>query len=347
SGTSVNIFNKIGAGTLAFTAQNTYWGETIINSGTLMIGDGGTTGGVSSNTPAITVEPGATLAVNRSDTVTQGTNPFKVAVSGEGGFTQAGNGTTVLMFANTYIGPTTLEAGTLTLGAAGVLPDASDVFIGNATLTTGSFAETAGRLDITSTATLQLGSGATLAFADSSAVDWTGGTLTITGSFVSGSSLRFGTTSSGLTPAQLAQITRAGVTNFLLDTNGYLIANTASTFTSWQTANSSAGAFTADHDGDGVANGIEYFLGGSGNTTGTTPLPGVTSTSGTLTITWTKSATYPGVYGINFWIESTDTLTGTWTTETVGGNVAVNGSNIIYTFPASTRRFVRLKVVGP
>lgn len=89
SGTS-NIFNKTGAGTLAFTAQNSYWGETIINSGTLMIGDGGTTGGLSSNTPIITVEPGATLAVNRSDTVTQGSNAFKAAVTGDGGFTQTG-----------------------------------------------------------------------------------------------------------------------------------------------------------------------------------------------------------------------------------------------------------------
>ena len=105
--------------------------------------------------------------------------------------------------------------------------------------------------------------------------------------------------------------------------------------------------FTADHDNDGVANGIEYFIGGNSNTTGTTPLPGVTNTSGTLSITWTKSATYPGTYGTNFWIESTDTLTGPWTTETVGGTVTVNGNNITYTFPTSTRRFVRLKVVGP
>ena len=118
-------------------------------------------------------------------------------------------------------------------------------------------------------------------------------------------------------------------------------------FTSWQTSNSSAGAFTADHDGDGVANGIEYFVGGNGNTTGQTTLPGVTNTGGTLSITWTKSATYPGTYGTNFWIESSGTLTGTWTTETVGGTVTVNGTNITYTFPASARRFVRLKVVGP
>jgi hypothetical protein len=77
-------------------------------------------------------------------------------------------------------------------------------------------------------------------------------------------------------------------------------------------------------------------------------LPGVTNTSGTLSITWTKSATYPGTYGTNFWIESSETLTGTWTIEILGGNVIQTGNNITYTFPAGgTRRFVRLKVVGP
>ena len=47
-----NRFNKAGAGTLAFTAQNNYWGDTIIGAGTLMIGDGGTVGGVSQNSRA-------------------------------------------------------------------------------------------------------------------------------------------------------------------------------------------------------------------------------------------------------------------------------------------------------
>jgi hypothetical protein len=76
-------------------------------------------------------------------------------------------------------------------------------------------------------------------------------------------------------------------------------------------------------------------------------LPDVANTSGTLSITWTKATTYPGVYGTNFWIESTDTLTGTWTVESIGGNVVINGNAITYTFPSTGRRFARLKVVGP
>jgi autotransporter-associated beta strand protein len=284
SGTS-NVFSKSGAGTLAFTAQNSYWGDTIVGAGTLMIGDGSTVGGVSQNTPNIIVEAGATLAANRSNTLTQGTNPFKVAITGDGGFTQAGSGNTVLVLANTYIGPTTLDAGTLTLGAAGVLPDASEVSIGNATLATGSFSETAGRLVITGTATVQLGTGTVLAFADSSAVDWTGGTLNLSGNFVSGSSLRFGTNGSGLTPSQLALITIHGnPAHLALDGMGYLMSG----YPVWKTTHAPTGTAADDFDNDGVPNAIEYILGGAANTRDLAKLPTATTTGGNFVLTFIR-----------------------------------------------------------
>jgi hypothetical protein len=202
-----------------------------------------------------------------------------------------------------------------------VLPT-NAVTIGAATLDAGAFTDATGTLDVTTaTSTIRLGTGAALSFADSSAIDWTGGTLNLTGTFVSGSSLRFGTSANALTPTQLAKITAAGFTSFALNSNGYLTASVAASFTNWQTTNGVSGLFTADHDNDGVANGIEYFLGGNTNTTGTTPLPDVANTSGTLSITWTV--------------------------ESIGGNVVINGNAITYTFPSTGRRFARLKVVGP
>ncbi len=346
SGTT-NIFSKSGAGTLAFTAQNTYWGETIINSGTLMIGDGGAVGGISQNTPIITVEPGAVLAVNRSNTLTQGTNALKVAITGEGGFTQAGSGNTVLMLANTYIGPTTVDAGTLTLGAAGVLPDASEVSIGNATLAAGSFTETAGRLVITGAATLNLGTGAALSFANSSAISWTGGTLNITGTFVSGSSLRFGTTSSGLTPAQIALISATGFTSFGLDANGYLTASTAVSFSSWIAGTFANGIVPLakrgpndDPDHDGISNLIEYALIGLDPTTNNPPVSAFTSN----TLSFTKR---PGTSGLVYSIqESIDLGVSDVWSEVTGGMYVNNGSIISYTFnPGSpVKSFLRLKV---
>ena len=129
----------------------------------------------------------------------------------------------VLSGSNAYTGATSINAGTLALGASNVLPNATAVSIGAATLDVATYTDTAGTLDPTGAATINLGAGATLAFADSSAVDWNGGTLNITGSFVSGASLRFGTTRDGLTAAQLGKITATGISNFGLNESGYLI----------------------------------------------------------------------------------------------------------------------------
>jgi hypothetical protein len=77
-------------------------------------------------------------------------------------------------------------------------------------------------------------------------------------------------------------------------------------------------------------------------------MPGVANDSGTLSVTWTKSNNYPGTYGSNFWVETSDNLTSDWTMETVGGNVTLTGNNITYTFPAGgAAKFARLKVIGP
>lgn len=121
-------------------------------------------------------------------------------------------------------------------------------------------------------------------------------------------------------------------------------------YSSWAALNSAGANLNDDHDNDGVANGVEYFLGGpTGNTTGFTALPGVTNTGGTLTVTWVMGSGYAGVYGTDFTVETSDTLTGIWTTETSGVNVVVSGSNVTYTFPAplGTKKFARLKVTGP
>jgi autotransporter-associated beta strand protein len=275
----------------------------------------------------------------------QGVIANNTATAGLVGLQKVGAGTWILSNNNTYTGPTTITAGTLALGVNNALA-ATPVTIGAATLNAATFTDTVGTLDVTGSAIINLGAGATLAFADSSTITWAG-TLSITGTFVSGTSLRFGTTATALTATQLSKISGGGFTSFSLNSSGYLVGSNGAPFTTWQTTNGSAGAFTADHDGDGVANGIEYFLGGNSNTTGQTTLPSVTNTNSTLRITWTKSAAYPGSYGSNFWIESTDTLTGPWITETIGGTVTVNGNQITYTFPTTARRFVRLRVTGP
>jgi autotransporter-associated beta strand protein len=164
-----------------------------------------------------------------SGTVSIGNNHLSTAysgmLSGSGSLAKTGNGTLTLSGTNSYTGTTSVNVGTLALGASNVLP-ATALSIGNATLDAATFTDTLGTLEVTATtAKINLGSGAALAFANSSAVDWTGGTLNLTGTFVPGVSIRFGTASGGLTSIQLGLISAAGFGSLTLDANGYLTAD--------------------------------------------------------------------------------------------------------------------------
>ena len=126
-------------------------------------------------------------------------------------------------------------------------------------------------------------------------------------------------------------------------------------YATWAATNGVAGqAANLDHDNDGVPNGVEYFIGGpSAITTGFTALPGVTTASGVRSVTWTKAATYTGVYGTDFVVETSSTLAaGSWTPELLDPNpgftVTITGNQVTYTFPAGPlNKFARLSVVGP
>ncbi|HMP58783.1 MAG TPA: autotransporter-associated beta strand repeat-containing protein [Gemmatales bacterium] len=109
--------NKLGSGTLVFTNNNTYSGGTTVSAGMLQLGGGGTNGSISGD---VSVASGATLGVNRSNTLT-----FSGAISGAGGLLQDGAGTLVLTGANTYAGTTVVSQGTLALGSGGSLASAA------------------------------------------------------------------------------------------------------------------------------------------------------------------------------------------------------------------------------
>jgi outer membrane autotransporter protein len=98
--------NQLGSGTTILTGSSSYTGGTTISSGTLQLGNGGTTGSITGD-----VVDNGVLSFNRSDALTLAGN-----ISGSGGVHQLGSGKTILTGSNSYTGDTTISAGTLQFG---------------------------------------------------------------------------------------------------------------------------------------------------------------------------------------------------------------------------------------
>jgi autotransporter-associated beta strand protein len=211
-------------------------------------------------------------------------------------FQKIGTGTLTLSGSNTYNSETRVLAGTLALGANNVLPTTA-VTIASATLDAATFTDTVGTLDVTTlTSNINLGSGAALAFANCSAVSWSGGKLNITGTFVPGVSLRFGTDATGLTSTQLGLIAAPGFTSFTLTPTGYLTAVVAPNgYDTWKTQiTNGLNGRTQDADGDGF-NNLQEFLFGTSPIAGNAALVSITRSGNNLVLRWLQresGATY-------------------------------------------------------
>jgi fibronectin type 3 domain-containing protein len=145
-----------------------------------------------------------------------------------------------------------------------------------------------------------------------------------------------------MTPSEFSAARSALVTKW--------IGASGSDFSAWQTANNTAGGLDEDHDGDGVDNGVEFFIYGPVANSGFTALPEVDDTGSPLSVTWTKATGYNGAYNTDFVVETSTTLTGAWTPATEGvnpGQVVITGDEVKYSFPAGTKNFARLRVTGP
>jgi len=110
---------KKGEGTLILTGENTYTGSSVVEQGTLQIGNGGDSGSVAGD---IEVQGGANVTFHRSDNV-----EFHGVISGEGSLTKAGDNTLMLTGANTFTGSVNLNEGTLALSGGGTLTNANSL----------------------------------------------------------------------------------------------------------------------------------------------------------------------------------------------------------------------------
>ncbi|MCX7411849.1 MAG: autotransporter-associated beta strand repeat-containing protein [Planctomycetia bacterium] len=177
-GGGINV-RQLGSGTLVLNGTNTYTGTTTVNQGTLQIGGGSTTGALASSS-AITGSTGATLAFNRSNTITQGTD-FNSVIGGGINVRQLGSGTLVLNGANTYTGTTSVNAGTLALTSLGSFANSSSIIVGDAGSSAAVLDLTAKAAGFSIGADQLLGGGGTVRLASS-------GTLNVLGTFSPGNS---------------------------------------------------------------------------------------------------------------------------------------------------------------
>ena len=156
--TGAGAVTQIGSGTTILTGTDSYSGGTTVSAGALQLGNGGTTGSITG-----AVVDNGTFVFDRSKSYT-----FSGIISGSGGVTQSGPGTTILSAAESYTGPTTVSAGTLLVNGS-ITGGATSVGTGGTIGGTGSV----GKLSINNNGTIAPGSGGL-------------GTLTVNGTFLLG-----------------------------------------------------------------------------------------------------------------------------------------------------------------
>jgi autotransporter-associated beta strand protein len=312
SATSVAL-TKNGSGTLTLSGANTYTGITTISGGEISINadtrlgtapvsatqghlllDGGTlhtvaTFTLSANRGITLGSSGGTISIYTGG-ITR-TLTYGGIIDGPGALTKAGqltgNGILILSGVNSYLGATTVSAGTLRLGAAGVIPDASALTVGSSTtFDLAGFSETVGSLagagtvtssaagtptltagdDNTSTTfsgTIQNGSATSVALTKNGT-----GTLTLTGAntYTGETSISAGTLSIGAGSTTGAISNSSNVTN-----NAALIVNRSNAYT-YSGVISGTGSLTKQGAGTFTISGANTYTGATTISVGTLQL---------------------------------------------------------------------------
>lgn len=312
---------KQGVASLTLSGLNTYTGATTVTNGTLALG----ANNVLANGTQVVVNGGTLALTNRSDTVagvqlqsgsitgTTGvltsTTDFDLqsgtvtgVLGGAVALNKSTGGTVLLSGANTYTGATNINTGTLRLGAASRIADASAVTVASGALfDLNSFSETVGSVagggDITlGSATLTTGgNGASTTY--SGAISGTGA-LTKTGAGVmtlSGANTYSGATtisagtlraSGGNAIGDASQVTLANVANASLDlTNAEAIGNLGGGGTTGGRVTLNGNTLTVNESGATTYSGVMSGTGGlTKEGAGVLTLAGVNTFTGPVTI---------------------------------------------------------------
>ena len=267
---------------LTLTGANSYTGATTVSTGTLQVGNGGTSGTLGTNS----VDVSGTLAFNRSDV-------FSVdnSISGNGTLNKLGTGTLSLTGNNTsYTGMTTITAGTLSAGSTS-LGSSGDIIFAGGILQHGSGNTTdyGARIKNSTTAPIKIDTNGqtvsygALASSNSGGLTKSGsGTLTL-----SAANTYTGVTTLGSGTLSLGTATALGGGGNLTFTGGALQHTTSNTTDYSAKVVNSSGAITLDTNGQNVTYGTMNSTNTGGLTklgTGTLTLNAVNNYTGTTTV---------------------------------------------------------------
>jgi fibronectin-binding autotransporter adhesin len=261
-----------GSGNLVLSNANPYSGGTSISAGTLQIGNGGTNGTMGSGV----VVNNAVLAFNRSDTGL-GVN-FGNAISGSGSIVQFGSGLVALAGSNSYMGGTTISAGTLQLANLSALGStAGTLAVNGGALDINGYSPTLGAVTVLSGSIINSGAAAALQ----------GASYYAQGGYISAS-----LGGSGALTAAGGLVTLAGSSNYTGGTtvsSGTLQLGNGATSIGAVTGNISVSNQAALVFANPIAQQYAGAISGSGSVT--------KNAAGTLTLT--GSSTYTGATNVN------------------------------------------------
>lgn len=319
SATSSGTVNLNGGSLTATAVLDNASGTTAFNfNGGLLKAGAGANATFMNGIDAVTVKAGGAVIDSNGSNITINT-PLLDGGTG-GGLTKQGTGTLTLAGVNTYSGGTSVNNGTLTLA-----DNAQLRFVIGANGVNNS---------IGGSGALQLDGDFNIDISGANTTSGNSWTLVNVGTLTETYGATFSVVGFTNNAGVWTMTSGANQWTFTQATGVLTVQAAASGYASWAATNAGGQTADLDYDNDGVANGVEFFMGATGSSfTSNPPVVG-------NVVTWPKAAGFSGTYRVE---TSADLVN--WTNVT--GSAVDNGTSVSYTLPTGNPKLFAHLVVIP